>query len=229
MNENTRKWYGIAAAVIVIFVAIAWYLGSHGKVIAPSTQTPTATTTTATTTGQTGSGTTSGGVAVTGGVNTSGYTAPDLKRPYTPASNLPASVQADSKKAVATAIQQLTIDPNHLAYWLQLAIYRKSSDDFVGAEEIWVYCTKVWPTDPVSYENLADLYAYHMQQPAKAVEYWNKAIPLDKPNSLRLYLALATYQDINMKDKAAAQITLQAGLKANPGNKDLQYALDHLQ
>ncbi len=227
MNENTRKWYGIAAAVIVIFVAIAWYLGSNGKVIAPSTQT-TATTTTATTTGQTGSNTT-GGVTVTGGVNTSGYKAPDLTRPYTPPSYLPASVQADSKKAVAEAVKQLTIDPNHLAYWLQLAIYRKNADDFAGAEEVWVYCTKVWPTDPISYENLADLYAYHMQQPTKAVEYWNKSIPLDKPNSIRLYLALATFQDINMKDKAAAQATLQAGLKANPGNTDLQYALDHLQ
>jgi hypothetical protein len=228
MNENTRKWYGIAAAVIVIFVAIAWYLSSHGKVIAPSTQAPTATTTTATTTGQIGSGTT-GGVVVSGGHNTSGYTAPDLTRPYTPSSSLPTNVQADSKKAVAEAVKQLTIDPNHLAYWLQLAIYRKSANDFVGAEEIWVYCTKVWPTDPISYENLADLYAYHLQQPAKAVEYWNKAIPLDKPNSIRLYLAVATFQDINMKDKAAAQATLQAGLKANPGNADLQYALDHLQ
>lgn len=220
MDENTRKWYGIAAGIIVIFIAFAIYLSAHKNAVAPS-ENSTATTTTATTTSQTG------GVQ-TGVPNTSGYTAPNLDRPYTPPSNLPASVQADSKKKVAEAVAQLKIDPNHLAYWLQLAIYRKGAADFVGAEEVWLYCTKVWPTDPISYENLADLYAFHLKQPTKAVEYWNKAIPLDKPNSIRLYLALATFQGINMSDKVAARATLEAGLKANPGNKDLQNALNNL-
>lgn len=220
MDENTRKWYGIAAGIIVIFIAFAWYLSAHHKAVAPGQ----------TNTNSTASSTEQGGSVQVGAVpNTSGYTAPDLNRPYTPPSNLPASVQADSKKAVATAIEQLKIDPNHLAYWLQLAIYRKGSADYTGAEEIWVYATKVWPTDPISYENLGDLYANYLKQPAKAVEYWNKAIPLDKQNNVRLYLALATFQDINMNDKAAARATLQAGLKANPGNANLQYALDHLQ
>lgn len=225
MNPNTHRWYAVAAGLLVLVVAVAWYLGAHKKAVAPSSQNGNATTTTATTTGQTGAGT-AGSFSVP---NTSGYTAPNLDRPYTPPSNLPASVQADSKKAVAEAVAQLKIDPNHLAYWLQLAVYRKGSGDFVGAEEVWLYCTKVWPTDPISFENLGDLYAYSLNQPAKAVEYWNKAIPLDKPNSIRLYLALATFQDINMHDKAAAQATLQAGLAAKPGNADLQYALDHLQ
>jgi hypothetical protein len=220
MDENTRKWYGVAAAIIVIFVAVAWYFSAHRNAVAPS-ENSTATTTTATTTGQTGS-------VQTGVPNNSGYPAPSLDRPYTPPSNLPTEIQAQSKKAVADAVTQLKIDPNHLAYWLQLAIYRKGAGDYVGAEEVWLYCTKVWPTDPISFENLADLYAYHLKQPAKAVEYWNKAIPLDKPNSIRLYLALATFQSINMSDKAAARTTLEAGLKANPGNKDIQNALNNL-
>ncbi len=218
MDGNTRKWYGIAAAIIVIFIAVAWYLSANNKVVAPSDNS----TNTATTTGQTGN-------VQTGIPNMSGYTAPNLDRPYTPPSNLPADIQEQSRKTVAAAITQLKIDPNHLAYWLELAIYRKSAADYVGAEEIWIYATKVWPTDFTAFENLGDLYAFHLKQPAKAVEYWNKAIPLDARSNVRIYLALATFQNINMKDKAAAQATLQAGLKANPGNKDLQYALDHLQ
>ncbi|MBY0293906.1 hypothetical protein K2Q08_01080 [Patescibacteria group bacterium] len=217
MDENTRKWYGVAAAIIVVFVAVAWYFSAHRNAVAPSENS----TSTATTTGQTGS--------VQAGVpNNSGYPAPNLDRPYIPPSNLPAEIQTQSKKAVADAVAQLKIDPNHIAYWLQLAVYRKGAGDYVGAEEVWLYCTKVWPTDPISYENLADLYAYHLKQPAKAVEYWNKAIPLDKPNSIRLYVALATFQSINMSDKAAARATLEAGLKANPGNKDIQNALNNL-
>lgn len=222
MSENTRKWYGIAAAIIIVFIAAAWYLSVHHKALAP-TQSQIATSTNATTTGQTGN------IQITGVSNVSGYPAPDLNRPYTPPSNLPASVQTESRQTVAKAVQQLRIDPNHLAYWLELAIYRKGSADYAGAEEIWVYCTKMWPTDPISYENLADLYANYLHQSDKAVEYWNKAIPLDKLNSIRVYIALATFQDINLHDKAAAQATLQAGLKANPGNESLKYVLDHLQ
>lgn len=216
MDENTRKWYGIAAAIIVIFIAVALYLSVHKNAVAPSDNV----TGTATTTDQTGS-------VQTGIPNMSGYTAPNLDRPYTPPSNLPANIQEQSRKTVAAAITQLKIDPNHLAYWLELAIYRKGSADYTGAEEIWVYCTKVWPTDALSFSNLADLYGNYLHDNQKAVANWNQVIKLE-PKNIAAYLNLATFQNINMKDKAAAQATLQAGLKANPGNKDLQYALNNL-
>lgn len=226
MNLNTHRWYAVSAGLLVLVVAVGWYLGAHNKAIAPTTQNPVASSTNATTTGQ--AGTNSGSVGITGIPNMSGYPAPDLNRPYMPPANLPASVQAQSKQTVANAIQQLKIDPNHLAYWLELAIYRKGSADYVGAEEIWVYCTKVWPTDPTAYNNLADLYGNYLHDYPKAVANWNEVIKL-QPKNVPAYLSLASLYNINMKDRADAQATLQAGLKENPSNSDLQYALDHLQ
>lgn len=224
MDGNTRKWYGIAAAIIVIFIAIAWYLGANNKAVAPTTS-GTATSTNATTTSQDGS--TTGGIQIGVGGD-SNFPQPDLNRPYTPPSTAPASVQAADKKAVADAIAQLKIDPTHEAYWLQLASYRKLANDFAGAEEIWIFCTKVFPKDPIAYNNLGDLYANYTHDYTKAAMYWNGAIKLD-PTSISTYRNLATMYDISMKDKANAQATLQAGLKANPGNPDLKYALEHLQ
>jgi len=188
MDRNTQKWYGIAAAIIVIFVATAWYLSAHKDAIAPSTQN-TATTTNATSTGQTGQG----GIQVTGVVDTSGIPAPDLNRPYTPPSYLPAAQKQASVAAYADVVSHLKFDPTNHAYWLQLAIYRKAAGDYTGAETVCLFVTKRWSNDPIPYHNLADLYENYLHDNVKA-----KAI-------------------------------LQAGLKANPGNADLQAMLDGLQ
>jgi hypothetical protein len=228
MNEQGKKWYGIVAAAVVIIAALGWYFSYHNKAAAPSGNNGGLSVSTTTPGAATSTSGASGGVQVGAIADTGGIPMPNLNRPYTPPSNLPASVQADDKKAVADAIAQLKIDPNHLAYWLQLAIYRKGANDYAGAEEIWLYCTKRWPTDFTAFEDLGDLYANYMHESAQAVEYWNKAIAI-APKHTYNYINLATFQDINMHDKAAAQATLQAGLKANPGNADLQYALDHLQ
>ncbi|MBY0472818.1 hypothetical protein K2Q00_00850 [Patescibacteria group bacterium] len=226
MDENTRKWYGIAAAIIVIFIAIAWYLSANHKAVAPTNNTnTTSTSTNATTTGQ-GSAT-PGGVQIGVG-DTSNLKQPDLNRPYKPLSTLPQSVQDNNKKLYTTAIEQLKFNPNGIAYWLQLGNLRKGADDFAGAEEVWLYVSTRWPTDPIAYNNLADLYGNYLHDYAKATTYWNALIKLS-PDNIHAYINLATMQSINLKDKAAARVTLQAGLKANPGNTDLQYALDHLQ
>jgi hypothetical protein len=221
MNDQTRKWYGIVAAAVVVLAALGFYFAAHKKAVAPSAGTSDIQL--ATTTGNQPEGE----VSIGSVPNTSGIPAPDLNRAYTPPSNLPANVQADSKKAVAAAVKQLKIDPNHLAYWLQLAVYRKGAGDYAGAEEIWVYCTKVWPKDPLSYQNLGDLYGNYLHDYPKAVAYWTKGSELE-PKNISVYLSLATVQNVNMHDTAAARATLEAGLKANPGNVDLQRALDAL-
>lgn len=220
MSENTRKWYGIAAGLLVIVVALGWYFAHTKKAVAPVVG-DMATTTSATSTG-------TGAVQVTGIPDNSGIKAPDLNRPYTPLSSLPQSIQDNNKKLVATAVAQLKFNPGAIAYWLQLAGLRKGANDFVGAEEIWLFVTKRWPTDPISYNNLADLYENYLHDYTKATVYWNQLIKLS-PTNISAYLNLATMYNINLKDKADAKATLEAGLKANPNNPDLQYALDHLQ
>ncbi len=227
MDPKAQKWYGIVAAAVVVIAALGWYFAAHHKASAPSVSNSTATTTS--TTSASGGGNAGPNSSVGSAVpDQSTLQKPDLNRPYKPLSTLPQSVQDNNKKLYATAVQQLKIDPNGIAYWLQLAQLRKGANDFSGAAEVWIYVTKRWPNDPIAFENLGDLYANYMHEAALGVEYWQKALPLDAKN-IGLYINLATYQDINMHDKAAAQATLEAGLKANPGNTDLQYALDHLQ
>jgi hypothetical protein len=221
MNPTTHKWYAVAAGLLVIVIVVGWYFVSRNKALAPSSVGTIATSTNTTPPAK-------GGTSTVSIANTSDIPMPSLDRPYNPPSDLPASVQALDRQQVATAIQQLTIDPNHLAYWLQLAIYRKGAGDYTGAEEIWVYCTKRWPTDYTSFENLGDLYANYLHKSTLAVQYWRQALTL-APRDIRTYISLATYQDINLQDKAAAQATLEAGLQQNPGNTDLQRALANLQ
>ena len=152
---------------------------------------------------------------------------PSLARVYTPLASLPQSVKDADTKAVAEAIAQLKIDPNHLAYWMQLAIQRKGAGDYAGAETIWLYTTERWPTDPVSYNNLADLYENYLHDTTKASVYWNKLIAVEPTNS-NAYLNLATLYGINLHDAAKAKATVERGLAANPKNSDLEYALKQL-
>lgn len=218
MEQNTLKWYGIAAGLLVIVVAAGLYFTHTNKAIAPSTNdTGTATTTTS------GTGA-NGDVQLGGVVDTSPLQKPNLDRPYTPLSTLPQNVQNDNKKLVATAVTQLKFDPNGIAYWLQLAGLRKGANDFAGAEEIWVYATKRWPKDPIAYNNLADLYENYLHDYTKAKIYWNQLIALS-PDNISAYLNLATMYNINLKDTVSAKATLQAGLKANPNSTELKNAL----
>lgn len=223
MDPKAQKWYGIVAAAVVVIAALGWYFAVHQKASAPSTNTTaTSTPSTATSTGTGGPGSVQGSVP-----DQSTLKKPDLNRPYTPLSTLPQSVQDNNKKLYATAVEQLKFDPNGIGYWLQLAGLRKGANDFVGAEDVWLYVSARWPKDPIAFNNLGDLYAFSLKNSAKAVEYWNKAIAID-PKGIATYINLATFQSVNLGDKAAAKATLEAGLKANPGNTNLQNALNNL-
>ncbi len=153
---------------------------------------------------------------------------PDLNRPYTPPESTPADVQASDKKAVSDAVVQLKSNPNQLDYWLQLALYRKNANDFSGAEEIWLYCVARWPTDPVAYNNLADLYQNYLHEYPKAVAYWDKLMAV-QPENISAYVNLAALYNSNLHDPTNAKATIGKGLKANPNNPDLLHFQNQYQ
>lgn len=226
MDPRTQKWYGIVAAAVVIIGAVGWYFAAHNKAVAPTNDMGSMN---ATSTSGTGTGTTTlNGVGVVGIADESNIPKPNLDRPYKPLATLPQSVQDNNKKLYATAVEQLKFNPNGIAYWLQLAQLRKGADDFTGAEEVWLYVTKRWPNDPIAFASLADVYAFSLKNSTKAVQYWNLAIAADG-RIVSNYIALANFQHINLKDKVAAKATLEAGLKVNQGDTNLQAALAQLQ
>ena len=214
--EYTRTLrYALAAGLPVLVIIFAFYLSSH-KVNAPVVELPTATSTVS--------------ITPTQGTPTTPVTAakmPDLSRPFVPLASLPKDMQAASLKEYNTAVTQLKIDPNHIAYWLQLGILRKGAGDYAGAEEVWLFVARTWPKDPIAYNNLADLYSNYLNNTTKGVQYWQKLITLT-PSNGSAYLNLATLQSITLKDTAAARATLTAGVTANPDNTDLAHALEAL-
>ncbi|MDO8517775.1 MAG: hypothetical protein Q7S26_00580 [bacterium] len=222
MEQQSRFWfwYTVSAGLIVVVIAVGWYFLAHKQALAPTDLNITDNATT----------TDTGAYIITPiEIETSGKTVakvplPSLERPYTPPADAPASIQAEDKVAVAAALAELKKNPDNITNWLQLALYRKNASDYAGAEEIWNYATKVWPSDTVAYNNLADLYQNYLHDYSKAILYWNKVISL-KPSTISAYLNLTALYRINLKDTVKAKATLQAGLKANPNNSDLQHAL----
>ena len=88
----------------------------------------------------------------------------------------PASYNENAQKIMLAKINPTIsfLKQNGASYdsWIDLAIYRKMLNDYVGAEEIWVYLTKVAPSKPDAYLNLGDLYAYYLHDNTKAEKYF---------------------------------------------------------
>lgn len=219
-------WYSVSAGLLVLVAAGGWYFLAHQKALAPTTNSLTASTSPQASTTQGTYIITPVGVAPI--QQTTKVPAPSLERPYTPPADAPASIQAEDRAAVAAAIAELKKNPDFITNWLQLALYYKNAGDYAGAEEIWVYATKAWPADSVAYNNLADLYQNYLHDYGKAITYWNKVIAL-KPDAVSAYINLAALYRINLQDSTKAKATLEAGLKANPNNPDLQHALQSYQ
>lgn len=102
---------------------------------------------------------------------------------YRAALKIDASVSADLRTALEAKHRETVrlLDANKLDFnaWLNLAIWRKTGGDYRGAEEIWLYTAKQWPSSPVSWHNLADLYQNFLNDPAKAGAAFDKAAELE--------------------------------------------------
>ena len=230
MEPTLRIRYAIAMGLFALVLIMAGYFITHPKTPvahAPTTEVAT-TTVSATTTAAKPVTNPSISIPQSADATAMGLVVPNLNRPYTPPSYAPADVQASDKATVAAAIKQLKIDPNHLAYWLQLAVYRKQASDFVGAEEILLYCVARWPKDETAFGNLVDIYGNYTHQYDKAILYSKKRIAL-KPGQIPAYINLAMLYNVNLHDPANAKATLQEGLANNPNNPDLARALSALQ
>ena len=232
MEKNMRIRYGVAMGLLVAVGALGLFLSTRPKVASAPVGNIATTTLTSAPSTQTAQPIV--GAPGTFKINIASapnsaptIPLPDLSRPYTPPSSVPQSVQESDQALVATAIQQLKIDPNREPYWLQLGGYRKNADDFIGAEQIYVYLATRWPSDPIAYNNLADLYGNYLHDYAKAVVNWNMLIKIS-PNNIGAYINLATLYRANMHDVGNAKATLERGLQANPSSPDLKQALSTL-
>lgn len=158
--------------------------------------------------------------------NAPAVTIPNLDKPLI----FPQDLSDDIKKIVTEKVKSLVTtlksESDNFSAWLDLAIYRKMVHDYQGAAEIWEYLNKAYPDQSISSGNLGDLYHYYLKDFPRAEANFKQAI-INSPNRIDLYRGLfELYKYSYRQNTSAAEDTLLAGLKANPGNRDLQVLLD---
>ena len=92
------------------------------------------------------------------------------------------SIAKDVREVIETklAADVALLDKNNLNFdaWMNVAILHKIGGDYRGAETVWLYATKQWPTSPIAYSNLADLYQNFLHDQAKADYYSSQSSSL---------------------------------------------------
>lgn len=150
-----------------------------------------------------------------------GIPAPDLARPIV----FPAGVSEEFKRIMTERINktsaELKKNPENIDVWLDLAIHRKTIDDYKGAAEIWEYVLEFQPDNSVVLGNLGELYHLYLKDYPKSENYYKSAIALDQTR-IALYRGLhELYKYSYKKETTAAADILKIGLERNPDNTDL--------
>lgn len=124
-------------------------------------------------------------------------------------------------KYLNTSVENLKKDPLAYQDWVNLGLARQMLGDYVGAEEVWIYATKLSPTTPVAFSNLGYLYMVYIKNGAKSEASYKQALTLNPKdvNSYRSLAELYTYH--YKKDTNAVELILKEGIQKNPDAYDL--------
>jgi len=104
--------------------------------------------------------------------------APNYRAPVAYGADVTAEVKAAIEPRIAADIALLSKNNQDFSAWMDLAILHKIGGDYRGAEAIWLYATKQWPTSYVAFHNLGDLYQNFLKDSAKAKFYSDQAVKL---------------------------------------------------
>ena len=111
--------------------------------------------------------------------------------------------------------------PDDFSSWLYLGVLKKGAGDHEGARDVFIYAGQLRPQSSTPFANLADLYAYFLNDPVKAEESIKKAIAND-PNDYNLYLALADLYRYKFADGAAKyEQTMTEAIAKFPDNANV--------
>lgn len=112
-------------------------------------------------------------------------------------------------------------DPEIFSEWLYLGVLKKGAGDYEGARDVFLYAGQLRPQSSTPFANLADLYAYFLNDPQKAEVSIKQAIVND-PNDYNFRLALADIYRYKFADGSAKyeQAMLEAVAKF-PDNPNL--------
>ncbi len=115
----------------------------------------------------------------------------------------------------------LQAEPDNFNKWLYAGVLKKGVGDYEGARDVFIYVGQIRPKNSTSFANLADIYAYFLNEPDKAEENLKIAIAND-PNDYSFYLSLADIYRYKFSDGAAKyEQTMLEAIAKFPDNVNL--------
>lgn len=152
---------------------------------------------------------------------------PSLEREIVIPEGFPADASRIVRQQIADLRERLEENPADYPSWLDLAINYKVIEDYEGAREIWEYVTLAAPMEPVSFQNLGNLYDLYLKDYEKAEARYKEAIRL-APDQAQTYMGLHELYRYSYKtDTNAAVEVLIEGVRAvtPPADFDLRVML----
>ncbi|MBI5138637.1 MAG: hypothetical protein HZA95_02460 [Candidatus Vogelbacteria bacterium] len=189
--ENNKKILGLVLAVLVI-ILIALLISKSRSNDASNAQ-------------NNGTGTTTGA-----GVSAR---APSLDRQLVIPKEYSKIIKSKIEAGVQSAISKIKSDPDNIDNWFNLALWYKMANDYLGAEEIWLYVSKINPENRTAQSNLGDLYKNSLIDYAKAEAAWLRVVAID-PTYIDAYNELYLLYRYNISEKTAeASKILMTGIE----------------
>lgn len=116
--------------------------------------------------------------------NTKNFTAYENKDHYEVGDFKDSTLEQSDMEAAVARINKLyelkETSSDKYTYWIDIGIYKKLLNDFVGAEEAWMKAIESTENPDVAYGNLANIYFYNLRNYELAEEYYKKAIEITK-------------------------------------------------
>ena len=227
MTHQTRNIL-IGLVIVIIVLILGYFAWQERGTSIPATATSTAATSTDIS-ANISSTTTSGPGYTIKPVTGPSITAPSTATPLVFSASVSVDERATLQSQFAQAQATLKASPTDFNAWVALGGLRKEAGDYAGAAIDWQYVSALYPTNVVSFANLADLYTNFLPDYPKAAAAYKQAIKND-PKRADLYMSLfSLYTNQYPQSAATAEAVLQQGIAANPNAADLKAALASYQ
>lgn len=155
-------------------------------------------------------------------------TIPNLSYALIFPSQMTEDAKKSAQKSIVSAREYLTDHPESFDSWMTLGLYYKLIGDYRGTVDAWTYASLLRPADSLSFSNLADLYAYFLQDPTSAEKNFLLAIEKDRYTPYHYQRAYSFYTDVK-KDPVKALAVVKDGIKWNPSSGELASLLREIQ
>ncbi len=152
---------------------------------------------------------------------------PNLNRPINISSPVLTTFEKEAIDRIRGVITLLKQDPNLFNEWVDLGLLWKSIEDYEGAREAWEYAGAIRPQNSLSFYNLGVLYAYYLNDQARAEANFLRAVE-NSPALDYLYPQIVDFYLEVVRSKEKAKAFLNRSMVARPDSEVIKTLLGNL-